>query len=122
LEAKAYYTSVLDAAKKNLLTGDNYSYLVAKDGNWWNFVRAWHDDASCRCADDLIRMWGGKLAAVDIWAESHCLIIQSYMRLVADPSKIAPKVIKPNCKTSSSSFLQFYSGFMLLLLAMLFFD
>jgi len=38
------------------------------------------ETAAKKCSVKLVKNWSSKLVAVDIWAESHCAIMQNYLR------------------------------------------
>jgi hypothetical protein len=68
-------------------------------------LRTWYDDMACNCAKELIDRWGGILAAIDVYAESHCYLIQEHLRIGANPLKRVERVTPYKRKTRIRSFL-----------------
>jgi glyoxylase-like metal-dependent hydrolase (beta-lactamase superfamily II) len=105
-EAKQFFFSLLKIAEKTgELPADDYMKLMEKDGNFWLFLRTWYDDMACNCAKELIDRWGGILAAIDVYAESHCYLIQEHLRIGANPLKRVERVTPYKRKTRIRSFL-----------------
>jgi len=127
LEAKAYFTSLITAAQNHLIPPDTYYSELGTDGNFWRFLRVWYEDAACLCAKDLITQWGGILGAVDIYADTHCYLMQQQLRIDANPMnaihrpilnrKDCPPAQAPN--SSSSYCFAFLHILMMLLLLVL---
>ena len=99
LEGKAFFLSLVQAAKLQANASDFYQYLP----NWHNFNRAFSDANACLCAQQLITQWGGILGGVDVYSFSHCGQIQSDIAIVANPSEVIYSDNEPPCGLSLSS-------------------
>ena len=57
---------------------------VAEAAGWSNpflLFRYYQDSMAKACAEQLVERWGGKLAGVDVFAESHCDRLLVYLRV-----------------------------------------
>jgi hypothetical protein len=103
IQAKEYFLDLLKEASENLGDMTAYFKYLGNDYNRWNMVRSWWDDGACSCAKKLIEKWGGKIAAVDVYADTHCLLVQQQIRLANNPYNL--NYVQAQVKKNSLGFL-----------------
>src|SRR3989338_2943555 len=115
LEHQQFFDALLQFAAEAVLPADQFLPLYA-NGNLFLFLRTWYDSMACLCASKLVDKWGGQLAAVDVYSESHCYMVQEAMRIDADPSALVyPTQFAANPCPSLGAFLQITPVILLLL-------
>jgi glyoxylase-like metal-dependent hydrolase (beta-lactamase superfamily II) len=102
LDHESFLNDLLDiAAETGSLSPDSFAPYYTQQGNLFNFLRSWYETMACNCRQKLIEKWGTKLAAVDIYSESHCYLIQEAMRIDANPATLVyPSPFGNYCENS----------------------
>lgn len=78
-DVKAVAKKILDTTPAGPLFGKAFGAMGNSDNTFLAF-KFYLETIARKCSVQLVKNWGDKLAAVDVWSESHCAIMQNYLR------------------------------------------
>eukprot|EP01126_Amoeba_proteus_P005930 TRINITY_DN12045_c0_g1_i2.p1 TRINITY_DN12045_c0_g1~~TRINITY_DN12045_c0_g1_i2.p1 ORF type:complete len:386 (-),score=52.63 TRINITY_DN12045_c0_g1_i2:113-1270(-) len=87
-EQLSYYNDLITVTGKYLSPQNQKDYSdVLSTGNYWLYERSIDEDLACSCAQEMISLYGGQLAGVDVYADTHCRKMISHLRLESPPMR-----------------------------------